>query len=176
MANLARNGLRNRHLFALDLALVPVATLLAFALRFEGIAWPGDYPRVAATYLLFAIPIKISLLLAFGLYRRLWRFASVSELEGILFATGLSGSALPRAGGWVLPVAGITAVRVPLGVLANDALLTAFLVALPRLILRSIAMAPRRSGPRRSPGSHRRGRRRRRSAGQADQGESPSSA
>ncbi len=138
MANLARDGLRNRHLLALDLALVPVATLLAFTLRFEGTAWPGDYPRIAATYLLLALPLKIGLLLGFGLYRRLWRFASVSELESILFATGLSGLLCLGLGGWVLPVAGITAVRVPLGVLANDALLTAFLVALPRLILRSI--------------------------------------
>lgn len=138
MANLARNGIRNRHLLALDLALVPVATLLAFTLRFEGLTWPGDYPGVAAKFLLFAIPIKISLLLVFGLYRRLWRFASVSELESILLATGISGLLCLGLGGWVLPVSGITSLRVPLGVLANDALLTGFLVALPRLILRSI--------------------------------------
>jgi FlaA1/EpsC-like NDP-sugar epimerase len=138
MAKPSRNGLRNRHLLALDLALVPVATLLAFTLRFEGTAWPGDYPRIAATYLLIALPIKISLLLGFGLYRRLWRFASVSELETILLATGISGALCLGLGGWVLPVAGITSLRVPLGVLVNDALLTGFVVALPRLILRSL--------------------------------------
>jgi len=138
MATLTRNGLRNRHLLAIDLALVPVATLLAFALRFEGLSWPGDYPRIAATYLLFALPIKISLLLIFGLYRRLWRLASVSELESILLATGLSALLCLGLGAWVLPIAGVTTLRVPLGVLANDGLLTAFVVALPRLILRSI--------------------------------------
>ncbi|HXW96394.1 MAG TPA: hypothetical protein VEI47_02330, partial [Gemmatimonadales bacterium] len=85
-----RSTFRNRHLLALDLILLPVATLFAAVVRFEGFAWPAPYVAVVATYLLFSFPLKLGLLFLFGLYRRLWRFASISELEGILFAAGVS--------------------------------------------------------------------------------------
>ncbi len=138
MPHFPGNGIRNRHLLALDLALLPLATLLAYAVRFEGVTWPAPYDAILPVYLLFSVPIKLALLLRFGLYRRLWRFASVSELESILFATGASGVACILLGGWLLPLLQVIPARVPLGILVMDALLTAGLVSLPRLVLRSV--------------------------------------
>jgi len=131
------NGIRNRHLFLLDLALLPLGTLIAFVGRFGGLGWP-PYGEILRTYLLFSIPIKLFLLYRFGLYRRLWRFASVSELESILLATGVSGVVCMLLGAWFLPAAHLMPLRVPIGILAVDSFLTVGIVALPRLLLRSL--------------------------------------
>ena len=138
MRDTIRNGFRNRHLLLLDLAFVPLATLLAFTLRFEGWDWPAQYRSIAFWFLACALPCKMLLLYGFGLYRRLWRFASISELEVIVAATASSGLLSLVLGAVLLPGIGVIALRVPLGVLANDALLTGVLVALPRLIVRSL--------------------------------------
>jgi len=137
MRPLARFGLQNRHLFALDLALLPLGTLLSHAIRFEGLQWPLPYPTVALVYVAVTLPIKIGLLLSFGVYRRLWRFASVPELETILVATGVSGIACFTLGAWLLPAVGVLPMRVPLSILALDALITSAFVSLPRLQLRT---------------------------------------
>jgi len=138
MESMTPSGLRNRHLLVLDLTLLPLATLLVFTLRFEGFSWPEPYGVIAATYLIVTLPIKIGMLVTLGLYRRLWRFASISELESILAATAASGLLCALIGGWILPVLGHVPLRVPLSVLLLDALLTTTVVAAPRLILRMI--------------------------------------
>ncbi|MDX2121801.1 MAG: polysaccharide biosynthesis protein, partial [Gemmatimonadota bacterium] len=108
-----RTGFRNRYLLALDLLLLPLATYLAFVVRFEGLFdWREPYRAVAPVYLAATLPLKIALLIWFGMYRRLWRFASVSELEGILLATGVSGLACAIMGLWGLPLLGLIPVRV----------------------------------------------------------------
>jgi len=131
-------GLRNRHLMVLDLTLLPVATLLAFAIRFEGPEWPEPYGAIAAAYLVVTLPIKVGLLLVLGLYRRLWRFASISELESILTATLASGLLSVLLGGWLMPQLGVIPLRVPMSVLALDGFLTAVVVASPRLVMRIV--------------------------------------
>jgi FlaA1/EpsC-like NDP-sugar epimerase len=133
-----RDGFRNRHLLALDLVLLPLATLAAYTIRFEGLDWPEPYRTAAAAYLLAALPIKLTLLLIVGLYRRLWRYASVSELEAILLATGTSAALCAILGVFLLPALGLAEGRVPLSVLALDAMLTTAAVALPRLVVRSV--------------------------------------
>ncbi|HXG45171.1 MAG TPA: nucleoside-diphosphate sugar epimerase/dehydratase [Gemmatimonadales bacterium] len=135
---LPRNGLRNRHLLALDLVLLPLATWLAFVIRFEGFGWIAAYRETAATFAATSLPLKIGVLLGFGLYRRLWRFASVSELEAILSAAAASGTACFLLGALALPGLGITPLRVPLSVLVLDALLTGALFATPRLGVRAL--------------------------------------
>jgi FlaA1/EpsC-like NDP-sugar epimerase len=132
------NGIRNRHLLAVDVLFLPLATLCAATIRFEGLAWPEPYPKIIGLYLLGSLPIKLVLLYAFGLYQRLWRFASISELESILLATGLSAACSIALGAVLLPATGLAALRVPLSVLALDVLLTTAVVALPRLFLRSV--------------------------------------
>jgi FlaA1/EpsC-like NDP-sugar epimerase len=138
MTPLLRNGLRNRYLLALDLLLLPVATYLAHVVRFEGLGWPPGYAAVAVAYIAASLPIKLALLLGFRLYRRLWRFASVADLEAILQCATVSGVVSFFLGAVLLPAAGVIAHRVPLSVLVLDAMFTALVMALPRLLVRSI--------------------------------------
>jgi FlaA1/EpsC-like NDP-sugar epimerase len=132
-----RNGFRNRHLLLLDLTLLPLATLLAYVVRFEGISWPAGFAAGALFYIPLSVGIKLAALFGCGLYRRLWRFASILELETILLASAVSGALSVMLGAWLLPGLGLIAPRVPLSVLAMDILLTAGVVALPRLLVRS---------------------------------------
>ena len=154
-----RNGIRNRHLLAVDLLFLPLATLFAATIRFEGLAWPDPYPEIIGLYLVGSLPIKIVLLYAFGLYQRLWRFASISELESILLATGLSAAcSVVLGGGAACRRSGWRPLRVPLSILALDALLTTAAVALPRLFLRSLGLAPGSDRQPRQAGADRRRR------------------
>src|SRR5512134_407513 len=138
MHRLIRNGFRNRYLLALDLVLLPVATYLAHVVRFEGLEWPSGYAAVALAYIAVSLPVKIGLLFGFRLYRRLWRFASVADLEAILLCTAVSGVVGLLLGAILLPLSGVVSVRVPLSVLVLDGMFTALVIALPRLLVRSI--------------------------------------
>jgi FlaA1/EpsC-like NDP-sugar epimerase len=140
MARLLRNGFRNRHNLALDLVLLPFATWLAHVVRFEGLVWEGDYARIGLIYLLVSLPLKFALLFGLGLYRRLWRFASMADLEAILTFATVSGLGCFLIGGLLLPEARLTALRVPLSVLVLDAMFTGAAVGLPRLMIRSIGL------------------------------------
>lgn len=137
MAAQIRNGFRNRHLLVLDLILLPAVTLLAYMVRFDGFPVPIEHRDALGFYLTGALAIKLVTLFLCGIYRRLWRFASVSELETILLATAISGILSFGFGFWVLPTSGLTALRVPLSVLVLDAMFTAAVVAIPRLLVRS---------------------------------------
>jgi FlaA1/EpsC-like NDP-sugar epimerase len=128
--------LRNRHLLILDAVLLGLSTMVAYVVRFEGLDWGGANLHTALVYLLFSLPLKLGVLLYVGLYRRLWRFAGVAELEHILVATAISASLSTLLGAAVLPGLTITPLRVPLSVLFIDGCLSAGAVALPRLFIR----------------------------------------
>ena len=55
-----------------------------------------------------ASPSSSAVLHSVGLYRRLWRFAGVAELEHILVATAISASLSSLVGAAILPGTGIT--------------------------------------------------------------------
>ncbi|HEU5169282.1 MAG TPA: nucleoside-diphosphate sugar epimerase/dehydratase [Gemmatimonadales bacterium] len=137
--------IRNRYLFGADLVLFAASTFLAFLVRFEGLSWEPAQVRVAILYGALSIPIKVGVVWAVGLYRRLWRYAGVVDLERILFASAVSGLACLVLGALVLPFSGLTPFRVPLSVLILDGLMSAAGVALPRLALRILG---RRGRPR----------------------------
>ena len=127
---------RNRYFFLLDAYLLVVSVLLAYLLRFEGLDWPANQREVVVKFLSIAIPLKLFIFYRAGLYRRLWQYASVLELESILIATSLAGLASFFLGALLLPLTGFTPGRVPLSILVIDWLLTAGFVSLPRLLLR----------------------------------------
>jgi FlaA1/EpsC-like NDP-sugar epimerase len=71
------------------------------------IAWTGLYwlrfnldlhqPQVADVWrtLVWVLPLQAAIFLAFGLYRGLWRFASLPDLQRIVLAAGLGAVAIP---------------------------------------------------------------------------------
>jgi FlaA1/EpsC-like NDP-sugar epimerase len=128
--------LRNRHLLMLDALLLGLCTLAAYVVRFEGFDWGPHNLYTALVYLALSLPLKLAVLHYVGLYRRLWRFAGVAELEHILVATAISASLSSLLGAALLPGLGITPIRVPLSVLFIDGCLSAGSVALPRLFIR----------------------------------------
>jgi FlaA1/EpsC-like NDP-sugar epimerase len=127
--------LRNRYLFGSDVVLFAASTFLAFALRFEGLEWEG-MASVAVLYTVCSIPVKFSVLWSVGLYRRLWRYAGVVDLERILTAAILSGALCFILGALILPLSGLAPTRVPISVLFIDAMLSGAAISLPRLALR----------------------------------------
>jgi FlaA1/EpsC-like NDP-sugar epimerase len=127
---------RNRYLLAIDALLLGVLPFIAYAIRFESFVWSAADTRTAYLFAAVMFPLELALLMAFGLYRRMWRFASVWELE-LIFAAGVIASLVAwLVGALLLPLTGLAPVRVPLSVLALHSMFTIAIVATPRLLLR----------------------------------------
>jgi FlaA1/EpsC-like NDP-sugar epimerase len=143
--------MRNRHLFLLDAASLVVAPVVAFAVRFEDIGWVSDNLRMVLPYIFLAGPLRLAVFYSFGMYRRLWRQASIGELRQILVAGGAAAVFAAAIGLWLLPTSQITPNRVPFSVVFIDAFLTTAAIALPRLLERTMRARNRRR-QRRDPG------------------------
>jgi FlaA1/EpsC-like NDP-sugar epimerase len=136
--------MRNRHLLLLDAASLVASPLFAFAVRFEDFGWIAQNPRMVLSYILIAGPVRLVTFYSFGMYRRLWRHASIGELRQILFAGAAAGICAAIVGFWLLPTAQITDTRIPISVVFIDALLTTGAIALPRLLARTMRARNRR--------------------------------
>ncbi len=75
---------RNRHLLAIDVVLLLLTPVVAYAIRLEGFAWPAADVTIATAYVASSVPLKVGLLLALGCYRRLWRQASIADSQTAL--------------------------------------------------------------------------------------------
>jgi FlaA1/EpsC-like NDP-sugar epimerase len=147
MKGLRPEKLRNRHLFAADSVAVILSTFVAFLVRFEDVSWILANQRTVIAYLLVSVPLRLAIFYAAGLYRRLWRHASIGELRQILLAGLTAGCVCAFVGLILLPATQITTGRVPFSVVFIDAFLTTAAVSLPRLLART--MRPNRNGRRR---------------------------
>jgi FlaA1/EpsC-like NDP-sugar epimerase len=144
---------RNRYLLFCDAALLGALPFLVYALRFESFYWTPDHELTARIFALVMVPLGLTILMSFGLYRRLWRYASIWELK-LIFAAGVVAAAVAwLMGSLVLPLSGLTPLRVPLSVLAMYSVFSIAIVATPRLLLR---VTGRRVSPRRATDSDRR--------------------
>jgi FlaA1/EpsC-like NDP-sugar epimerase len=130
--------IRNRYLFGSDLLLFASSTIIAFALRFEGFEWGDLQNHSALLYLLLSLPIKLYVFWAVGMYRRLWKYAGIVDVERLISAATASGFICLILGLVVLPGLGLTELRVPLSILFLDGLLTAAAASLPRFAVRSV--------------------------------------
>ena len=137
--------LRNRHLFAADALSVVAASLIAFAVRFEDISWLGANWQLVWLYIGLTAPLRLFTFYSAGMYRRLWRHASLGELRQILVAVSIAGVISALVGLVFMRAIPNGPGRVPFSVVFIDAFMTGAAVALPRLIARTI----RRSGAKR---------------------------
>jgi FlaA1/EpsC-like NDP-sugar epimerase len=80
--------------FAHDALACVAAWLAAFWLRFN-LEVPPDYVRLALLTLLWVVPVHAALFVGFGLYRGVWRFASLPDLQRIIAAVGVAALAVP---------------------------------------------------------------------------------
>jgi FlaA1/EpsC-like NDP-sugar epimerase len=116
--------------FIHDVVAVALAWCLAFVFRFN-FEVPPDFRGAATGSLIWLLPLFGGLFFAFGLYRGLWRFASLSDLQHILAAVG-SGAVIT-----VLAVTFLGLGPIPRSVMVMHPLLLALLMGGSRFAYRS---------------------------------------
>ena len=93
-----KQGIFNKRLLAIfhDLAMIPVAWLGAYWLRFNLGPIPPDHLAAALHNLTFVVVVQLIVFRYFGLYRGVWRFASMPDLIRIAKAVlvGMAFSAV----------------------------------------------------------------------------------
>jgi FlaA1/EpsC-like NDP-sugar epimerase len=134
--------LRNRAFFVSDALLLPACIYLAFAARYEG-HWTADVVALLQPFLITAVPLKLIALISFGVYRRLWRYASVGDVEMLLYVGASCALIDASLGLGVLPALGVTPSRLSYAVVLLTACLSAFVIALPRVGMRVLARRTR---------------------------------
>jgi len=142
-----RNHIRNRFVLLGDVALIVVAVLGSFALRLNVEELPFYFPAVVLMSVV-ALAIKIPVYYFFGLYRRLWMYASTGELRLITVAV-TSASVLVSGVMLLLISAGRVLPGMPRSALGIDWLLSLVLIGGSRFALRILAeqsMAVRSNG------------------------------
>ena len=90
-----RPKIRNRYLLAIDLILTAASVLGAYSLRLEFGAQLSTYLPSAYWMIGTSLVIKPLIYYFFGLYRRIWAYASVQELKIIVAA--VTSASIPVA-------------------------------------------------------------------------------
>jgi FlaA1/EpsC-like NDP-sugar epimerase len=134
--------IRNRAFFASDVLLLPGCAVLAFAARYEG-RWTADVHLMLQVFLLTSLPLKLVALYILGMYRRLWRYASVSDLERLVVAAVACAVIDLVLGGFLLVAMEFSPSRLSYAVILLDTCLGALAIALPRLLARVLARRDR---------------------------------
>jgi hypothetical protein len=114
-----------------DILVAAFAWLGAYWLRFN-LAVPPDFQVTALSTLAWVVPLQAAVFWRFGLYRGIWRFASVPDLKRIVLAVGLAALLIPL----VLVLFRVSAV-VPRSVLILDPLLLVMVMGGSRLAYRA---------------------------------------
>jgi FlaA1/EpsC-like NDP-sugar epimerase len=133
----SRTHVRNRFVLIGDLALIVVSVLGSFALRLDVSQLPFYFPA-ALLMCCVALVIKIPIYFAFGLYRRLWMYASTHELRLITVAV-TTASVLSSGVMIALITAGLIQPGMPRSALGIDWLLSLVLIGGSRFALRILA-------------------------------------
>src|SRR5215207_7133877 len=133
----SRQNIRNRFVLIGDVALTIVSVLGSFALRLDVGELPYYFPAVVLMCVV-ALGIKIPTYFFFGLYRRLWIYASTGELR--LITVAVTTASVVTAGMMaILIVTGNVLPGMPRSALGIDWLLSLVLIGGSRFALRILA-------------------------------------
>ncbi|MFT3893349.1 MAG: nucleoside-diphosphate sugar epimerase/dehydratase [Anaerolineales bacterium] len=132
-----RQHVRNRFVLIGDIALIIVSVLGSFALRLDVAELPFYFPA-ALLMMAMALVIKIPVYYFFGLYRRLWAYASTGELR-LITAAVTTASVLTSGVMLILYVTGNVYPGMPRSALGIDWLLSLVLIGGSRFALRILA-------------------------------------
>ncbi|MEP6757288.1 MAG: hypothetical protein ABJA67_17410, partial [Chthonomonadales bacterium] len=83
-------GLRNRHIFILDVVSLSVLPTIALVLRLDGFKSLGYYGPELLKYTICALFARVIIYRMFGLYNRYWRYASVDDMVQIVAGVATS--------------------------------------------------------------------------------------
>jgi FlaA1/EpsC-like NDP-sugar epimerase len=142
----------------IDAALVALAYLLAYRLRFdEGI--PTLYGDLLSATLPYVVAASLLVFTLFGLYDKFWRYVGQRDYVAIVQAVVVATLFVPAFNALIHPVSvpsgrGDTTLSVPTGVLASYFLLTLVFVGGSRFVARTVYERPL-SGFRARPGARR---------------------
>src|SRR5512139_388025 len=114
-----------------DILAAVFAWLAAYWLRFN-LAVPPEFHASALSTLAWVVPLQAVVFWRFGLYRGIWRFASLPDLRRIMLAVGLAALLIPL----VLVLFRVSVV-VPRSVLILDPLLLVLVMGGSRLAYRA---------------------------------------
>jgi FlaA1/EpsC-like NDP-sugar epimerase len=133
----SRPHVRNRFVLIGDIALIIVSVLGSFALRLDVIELPFYFPA-AVVMCAVALTVKIPVYYFFGLYRRLWVYASTNELRLIIVAVT---TASVLTGGLMLVLISLGWIQpgMPRSALGIDWLISLILIGGSRFVLRILA-------------------------------------
>ncbi|MFZ5882895.1 MAG: polysaccharide biosynthesis protein [Chloroflexota bacterium] len=132
-----RSHIRNRFVFIGDIALIVVSALGSFALRLDTGELQFYFPA-ALLMCAVALAVKIPTYFFFGLYRRLWMYASTGELR-LITAAVTTASVLTSGVMLLLIGAGMVQPGMPRSALGIDWLLSLILIGGSRFALRILA-------------------------------------
>ena len=123
---------RNLLAFLHDIAAAAMVWVAAYWLRFN-MEIPPLYTGGMVKTLFLAVPLEAIFFWRFGLYRGIWRYASLSDLQRILAAVGLSGILLATLAFMLNPYP-----PVPRSVLVLNPVLLIFVMGGSRFIYRAL--------------------------------------
>ncbi len=133
----SRTHIRNRFVLIGDIALVIVSVLGSFALRLDVSELPFYFPAILVMCAV-ALLIKIPTYYFFGLYRRLWMYASTNELRLITIA--VTTASVLTSGLMLLLIAfDLIKPGMPRSALGIDWLISLILIGGSRFALRILA-------------------------------------
>jgi FlaA1/EpsC-like NDP-sugar epimerase len=142
----------------IDAALVALAYLLAFRLRFDA-GIPDDYADLLAATLPYVVAASLLIFTLFGLYEKFWRYVGQRDYVKMLQAVVVATLFLPAFNALAHPVIvpsgrGDVTLSVPTGVLGSFFLLALVFIGGSRFIARTVYERPL-SGFRPRPGARR---------------------
>ncbi len=137
---------RNRHLLLTDGLLLPMAAILAFALRLDS-ALIQTYAQTMLLYAIAAPIIMLPIFAGLGLYSRYWQYAGYDEMMLLVWAAAigsLAQGALFLGAQAFFPA--LLAPGVPRSIPLISVFITFAVIAAPRFALRAGALNAQRSG------------------------------
>ena len=130
---MANNPIEKRRSYLIviyDIIVIVASLLLAFSLRYD-FSIPAKSITGLGTYLLWALPVKLSVFYFFGLYRGMYRYTSIWDLINIGKATVIAALIINSVF-LIIPLFRV----IPPAILFLDFILTTGLIALVRLSVR----------------------------------------
>jgi len=130
---MASNPIEKRRSYLIviyDITVIVASLLLAFILRYD-FSIPAKSITGLGTYLLWALPVKLSVFYFFGLYRGMYRYTSIWDLINIGKATVIAALIINSVF-LIIPLFRV----IPPAILFLDFILTTGLIALVRLSVR----------------------------------------
>ena len=130
MANRITEKRRSYLIITYDVVMIVASLILAFSLRYD-FRIPAASFTSLGNYLLWALPVKLSVFYLFGLYRGMYRYTSIWDLVNVGKATVIAALIINSVF-LIVPLFRV----IPTAILFLDFILTAGLIALVRLSVR----------------------------------------